>query len=377
VKVLITGAEGFIGKNLQAHLACREDLEIISFARNHDFIKLAKDISRADFIFHLAGVNRPKNAEEFASGNADLTRALCDLIKESGRNIPLIYSSSTQAIQDNLYGRSKLQAEEFLLELNNECGVPVHIFRLPNVFGKWCKPNYNSVVATFCYNIARDLPIQINDPAKILDLVYVDDLIKSFIELLDSPSRGCENVSFIEAKPSYQISVGELAGIIQSFKESRTSLVTDHVGAGITRALYATYVSYLPKASFTYDLKKYEDDRGAFVEFLKTKDSGQFSFFSAKPGVTRGGHYHHSKTEKFLVVQGAARFRFENILTGEARVLEISDAIPQVVETIPGWAHDITNVGEGDLLVILWANEIFDRQRPDTISFKFPQQSSA
>ncbi|MEH6671653.1 UDP-2-acetamido-2,6-beta-L-arabino-hexul-4-ose reductase [Halopseudomonas sp.] len=359
MKVLVTGTKGFVGRNLLAHLAERSDIEVRSFTRDDSSESLPSLVADVDFIFHLAGVNRPQDPIEFVSGNADLTRSLCDAVSASGRAIPLIYTSSIQAKRDNPYGASKKAAEQALLEL---CS-PVHIFRLPNVFGKWARPDYNSAVATFCHNIARGLPIQINDPQAPISLVYIDDVISCFVALMDGILEGH---AFMDVEPQYSITVGELAAQLERFRDSRQTLTTDAVGTGLARALYSTYLSYLPPENFTYTVPKHEDERGVFVEMLKTKDSGQFSFFTAHPGITRGGHYHHSKTEKFLVIKGDACFRFRHIVTGEFHELFTSGDEPVIVETVPGWTHDITNVGNDEMVAMLWANEIFDRERPDT-----------
>ena len=326
----------------------------------------------ADIVFHLAGVNRPQNPAEFQSGNADLTRQLADAVaqvaRESGRAVPVVYTSSTQADLDNSYGRSKREAEQVLFSLAEQHAVPAYVFRLPNVFGKWCRPNYNSVVATFCHNIARDLPIQVNDPAAPLTLVYVDDVLAQFVEIMAGRLPAPRPGEFANVTPQYQTTLGALAEQLQGFRRSRDSLTTDRVGQGLTRALYSTYVSYLPVEAFAYDVPAHRDPRGLFVEMLKTPDAGQFSFFTAHAGVTRGGHYHHSKTEKFLVIKGQARFRFRHMQTGQLHELHTSGEQPQIVETVPGWTHDITNVGPDEMVVMLWANEIFDPQRPDTFS---------
>jgi len=272
-----------------------------------------------------------------------------------------------QAVCDNPYGRSKLLAEDAVHALANKTGNPCVIFRLPGVFGKWCKPNYNSVAATFCYNIARDLPIWVSNPAANLQLVYVDDVITAFIAALEAPVLGLTQAN---VQPEYTITVGELATQIRAFRNYREALTIDRVGSGLIRALYATYVSYLPSEKFSYPAPKYADNRGIFVEMLKTPDSGQFSYFTAHPGVTRGGHYHHTKTEKFLVIKGEALFRFRHLLTNDLVELRTSGSTPQVVDTIPGWAHDITNVGNDEMVVMLWANENFDREHPDTFACK-------
>jgi UDP-2-acetamido-2,6-beta-L-arabino-hexul-4-ose reductase len=244
----------------------------------------------------------------------------------------------------------------------------VHIFRLPNVFGKWCKPNYNSAVATFCHNIARGLPIQVNDTAASVTLVYVDDVIARFVQLMDGADAATDAVGFATVAPQYSITVGELARQIQTFKDSRSTLVTERVGTGLVRALYATYVSYLPVEEFKYTVPQYADPRGVFAEMLKTPDCGEFSFFTAHPGITRGGHYHHTKTEKFLVIKGQARFKFRHMETGQVHELCTSGDVSTIVETVPGWTHDITNIGADEMVVMLWANEVFDRERPDTFT---------
>jgi len=363
MKVLITGASGFIGKNLAAHLRERADVEVLSFVRGDDPALLGGLVAEADCVFHLAGVNRPQNPEEFVSGNSDLTRIVCDAVAASSRKIPLVYTSSTQADQDNPYGRSKLDAESALSELARKNGNDVHIFRLPNVFGKWARPNYNSAVATFCHNIAHDLPIHIHDENASLTLVYVDDVVRHFIAIMDGR---ISKESAAVVQPVYSTTVGALAAQLRAFRESRSTLISEAVGEGLPRALYSTYLSYLPPESFTYEVPKYGDPRGVFVEMLKTKDSGQFSYFTAFPGITRGGHYHHSKTEKFLVIKGTASFRFRHIDSGEFYELQTTGDQPRIVETVPGWTHDITNIGNDELIVMLWANEIFDREHPDT-----------
>lgn len=365
MKVLITGAKGFIGKNLIAHLRERDDVEILCFTRGDDVSLLPALMREVDFVFHLAGVNRPQNPQEFQSGNTDLTQALCNAIKASNKPLPVVYTSSSQAEKDNPYGSSKRGAEEALLELAATSDAIVHLFRLPNVFGKWARPNYNSAVATFCHNITRDLSIQINDPQVRINLVYIDDVISHFIDVMDGKLAGAP---FVSVEPQYSIAIGELAKQLYSFRDSRKSMITEPVGTGLVRALCSTYLSYLPPERFTYEVPKHGDSRGVFVEMLKTKDSGQFSFFTAHPGITRGGHYHHSKTEKFLVIKGRASFRFRQIMTGEFYELFTMGENPQIVETVPGWAHDITNIGDEEMIVMLWANEIFDREQPDTFT---------
>ncbi len=366
-KILVTGANGFIGKNLVIRLKELPNVEVTSFTRDCGLNELTELASNADFIFHLAGVNRPTNVNEFNSINAGLTAILCDAIRRSERNIPLVLASSVQAELDNPYGQSKLAAESIVASLAHDGASTVHIYRLPGVFGKWSRPNYNSAVATFCHNIARDLPIRIDDPDAIMNLVYIDNVIDEFLMAMDRDNVGL-NINTIEK--TYSITVGALAQQIYAFKKSRTSLLTQHVGVGLIRALYSTYISYLPPEQFLYDLSKYEDDRGVFVEMLKTSDSGQFSFFTVHPGITRGSHYHHTKTEKFLIVKGSALMKFRNLVTGEISSIVVSADRPQVVDSIPGWAHDITNIGLEEAIIVLWANEIFDREHPDCIPCK-------
>ena len=370
MKVLITGAGGFVGKNLQLHLAERKDVEVVCFTREHSVAQLLGLLQGVDFVFHLAGVNRPQDPQEFVTGNVDLTQVLCKavgaLAVASGKKVPVVYTSSTQADRDNPYGLSKRGAESALFELRSEHGVPVHVFRLPNVFGKWCKPNYNSAVATFCHNVTRGLPIQVNDPATPVTLVYVDDVIERFMQLMDGADDCRVAAGFDAVTPQYRTTVGDLARLIQSFKDSRQTLMTERVGTGLVRALYATYVSYLPSERFAYTVPQYGDPRGVFAEMLKTPDCGQFSYFTAQPGVTRGGHYHHSKTEKFLVIRGQARFKFRHMQTGETHELLTNGDKAEVVETAPGWTHDITNIGSDEMIVMLWANEVFNRFNTDT-----------
>ena len=370
-QVLVTGPNGFIGQNLVMRLEEMHGFTILPFTREDDPSSLADLMAQVDTVIHLAGENRPKDDAAFVEVNIRLTEVLCDAVRaeynKTGRKVKLIFASSTQAELDNPYGVSKLAAEALVRDLAYDLGDPALIFRLPGVFGKWCRPNYNSVVATFCHNIARDLPIYVSDPRTTLKLVYIDDLVSRFIDIMSIPSA---DLLECRVKPEYVITLGELSDTIQSFRRSRETLMTDRCGTGLLRALYATYISYLPKEKFSYDLPQHGDPRGIFVEFLKTHDSGQFSFFTALPGVTRGGHYHHTKSEKFLVVKGEALFRFRHLITEEIVELHISSDNSMVVDTIPGWSHDVTNIGEDEMIVMLWASEIFDRDRPDTIMSK-------
>ena len=368
MKIGITGAEGFIGRNLVQRLSEMKNVEVLACTRKNTDIELENLVSKSDWIFHLAGINRPETEEEFVTGNIGLTQKLIKLLTEKNKKTTIVLSSSIQAELDNPYGQSKLGAENALIEYAENTGANTYIYRLPNVFGKWSRPNYNSVVSTFCNNILNDLPITINNPEANINLVYIDDVIDSFIALLQSEAADEDNYCKIETE--YNITVGNLAKQLKSFKESRENLIVEHVGAGLTRALYSTYISYMRPEQFSYVVPEYADERGKFAEIIKTKESGQFSFFTAKPGITRGGHYHHSKNEKFIVLSGEALFGFRHVQTNEYFEKKTSGDITEVVETIPGWSHDIKNIGDTELVVMLWANEIFDRELPDTIAAK-------
>lgn len=369
LKVLVTGANGFIGKNLIVRLNELSNIDVISFVRGDNPAVFPQLVSQVDAIFHLAAENRPIKESAFYDTNFQLTSLICKSIETfflaTGKHVPLILASSIQAELDNPYGRSKLLAENAVNLLANKTSNPCMIFRLPGVFGKWCKPNYNSVVATFCHNIACNLPVHIDKPSSIVRLAYIDDVVSSFLSTIEDPSPGCIQV---HVDPEYKITLYELSRQISSFGDCRTNLTVERVGTGFIRALYATYISYLPVSSFSYDLKKHDDSRGSFVEVLKTLDSGQLSYFTAYSGVTRGGHYHHTKSEKFLVLKGDALFRFRNLSTNKKVELRTSGNTPQIVDSIPGWTHDITNVGLDELIVMLWANEVFNSESPDTVA---------
>lgn len=366
MQVLVTGANGFIGKNLCLTLSENPEITILPITHESSYSDLAYAVRSSDWIFHLAGVNRPETENEFIEGNTEFTRRLCNQLIDSGKSTPIVFTSSIQASLDNPYGKSKRSAEDIILKYRQSTGADTFVYRLPNVFGKWCRPNYNSAVATFCYNIARGLPISIDNPDSELNLVYIDDIVQTFIDLFDKNGSS----KFLKVQPSYKTTVGDVASQLYAFSQSRKTLITEPVGTGLVRALYATYVSYLPPQAFAYDVPMHTDPRGTFVEMLKTHDSGQFSFFTAHPGATRGDHYHHTKTEKFLVIRGTAMFRFRHVDTKEEFNIEVSGEHSQVVETIPGWTHNITNIGNDEMIVMLWANEIFNRDNPDTIAQK-------
>ncbi|HRA30073.1 MAG TPA: NAD-dependent epimerase/dehydratase family protein [Acinetobacter johnsonii] len=362
MNILVTGSNGFIAKNLIQFLAEKPDLNVLAYHKQSTDEELQNAVLSADWIIHLAGVNRPQHEREFIDGNVNLTQKIASILAKADKTTPIILSSSIQADRDNAYGKSKLGGEQALEKLHGEQGNPVYICRLANVFGKWSRPNYNSAVATFCHNVANDLPLQINDANALIRLVYVDDVVESFWNIIN----GQKVEQVFQVEPEYQITVGDLAKVLNGFKVSRDTLITDRVGTGLTRALYSTYLSFLKPEQFDYSVPKYGDDRGVFVEMLKTPDAGQFSYFTAHPGITRGGHYHHTKTEKFLVIKGKALFKFKHVVSSEFYQLETHGDEPRIVETVPGWTHDITNIGDDEMVVMLWANEIFDRSKPDT-----------
>jgi len=364
--VLVTGAYGFIGKNLIVRLN-ELDIQVATYTRKNSTQDLEELIKGADCIVHLAGENRPKDEKDFDVVNVGLTASICDVVRSSGKNIPIILASSTQAEINNAYGKSKLDAEVAVKALEIDTGCPVYVYRLPGVFGKWCKPHYNSVVATFCHNISHDLPVQVNSPDLELSLIYIDDVVEEFIKVIQGVKGDKKELS---VRPEYKIKLGDLANQIKIFRESRDSLITERVGSGLVSKLYSTYLSYISPEQFAYSIPSYGDERGMFAEMLKTKDSGQFSFFTARPGVTRGGHYHHSKTEKFLVIQGEAKFGFRHVVSDETYEIVVTSKDLKIVETVPGWSHDITNIGAEEIIVMLWANEIFDPDNPDTITHK-------
>lgn len=376
IKIVVTGADGFIGRNLRTVLRERGYSNVIEITRSSTRSELDSALEKADCVFHLAGINRPDDLEEFVRGNSRLTVDLCESIRRAGRRTTLILASSTQAMLDNPYGRSKLAAEDAVQAFAATTRAPVRIFRLPNVFGKWARRNYNSAVATFCHNISRGIPITVNDTSSPLKLVYIDDVVEAFLSCLPAAAQAeiehpmASQETFQQVSPVYETTVGTLASIIHSFAESRKDHIIPQVGTGFLRALYSTYVSYLPTDSFSYAVNCHSDPRGVFVEMLKTPDCGQFSYFTAFPGVTRGEHYHHTKTEKFLVIKGSAHFGFRNIISNETHEIVVHGGEGRIVQTVPGWTHNITNIGTEEMVVMLWANEIFDRLKPDTIALK-------
>ena len=361
--VVVTGAGGFIGKNLCVRLAEDSGFDVRPIFSSSSREELEAALVGADSVVHLAGVNRPQDPAHFA-GNSDSVATLTSTLRRLNLKPKIILSSSIRALEATPYGESKLASEKVLEQFRNESGSSVVVMRLPNVFGKWARPDYNSAVATFCHNIARGLPIHVDNPAAPITLLYIDDLIVDIMTLLREEAPECLYTPTL----AYSTTVGEIVKSINDFHEGRRENRVYAVGDGLTRALYATYIATLPAEDFSYSIKMHVDPRGAFSEVLKTPASGQFSFLTAHPGVTRGGHYHHTKIEKFVVIRGEALFRFRHILSGEVIEIRTSGNQPTVVETIPGWTHDITNVGDDLMISLLWANEIFSPERPDTIA---------
>ena len=371
MKILVTGSNGFIGKNLVVALKRRADVEIIEYDLVSPPDLLLDGLAEADIIYHLAGVNRPERVEEFTEGNFDLTQQVCDNLRRLGRKPVLVLSSSTQAALENPYGLSKHQAEEAVFAFGRDVEAMIFVFRLHGVFGKWCRPNYNSVVATFCHNIARDLPIVISDPAREIELVYVDDVVHAFIGVLDGRLPVSDG-KYCMVEPTYRIALGALAETIRAFQDSRVSLILPYISDPFVRTLYSTNLSYLPADSFAYALTQRTDPRGELAELLKSPNIGQIFVSRTRPGITRGNHYHDTKVEKFVVLEGDAVIRFRSIRPEcreqRAEVIEypVSGREFRVVDIPPGYIHSIENVGKMDLIVLFWADEIFDQDIPDT-----------
>lgn len=363
MKVIITGSNGFIGKNLVSHIQEIPDIDIIRFDKDDSFDLIRDNIKDTSFVFHLAGVNRPKDSKEFYEGNFDLTKELVDLINESNPNCKLMISSSIQASLDNEYGKSKRLAEDYVRDnIKNS-----YIFRFHNVFGKWCKPNYNSVIATFCYNVARDLDIRVDDPNKELELIYIDDICYSLISLLksDMDSLECKDGIYY-INPRYKVTLGRIKELLNEFKRDMSSIYVPSTGNEFTKKLFATYVSYLPLEKDITSVNKHVDERGSFTELVRTIPSGQVSISFSKPGVVRGNHYHHTKMERFIVVKGKAKITFESVIDNTKKEFFVDDSDIQIVTIPVGYTHNIENIGNEEMILILWCNELFDDNKPDT-----------
>ena len=376
MNILVTGARGFVGRNLCAQLKNIRDGKARQYGDlsvgeiwEYDVDNTAEELDAwcrgADFVFNLAGVNRPQDPADFMKGNFGFASELLGALKRHGNTCPVMISSSTQAALDNAYGESKRAGEELMFSYSRETGAKVLVYRFPNVFGKWCRPNYNSAVATFCHNIAHGLPIQVNDPSVVMRLVYIDDVVEELVAAL--PGGEHRRGDYCEVPVAHEITLGGIAELLYSFREMRENLEVPNLGDAFTKKLYSTYLSYLPAEKFSYPLKMNRDARGSFTEIIRTADRGQFSVNVSKPGITKGQHWHHTKNEKFVVVGGHGLIELRKIGTGEKTSFEVSGERMEVVEMIPGYTHKIVNLSETeDLVTVMWANEAFDPGHPDT-----------
>ena len=377
VKVLVTGAHGFVGKNLCATLyniaagkdrshGIAADIEVFEYDLDTDPARLDTYCRDCDFVFHLAGVNRPRDPAEFMLGNFGFTSVLLDTLRRHGNNCPVMLSSSIQAALDNPYGQSKRAGEDLLLTYGKETGADVLVYRLPNVFGKWCRPNYNSAIATFCYNVSHDLPIQVNDRAIQLTLVYIDDVVDELVRALKGEAT--RDGDYCRVPVEHKATLGEIVDLIYAFHDQPATLLMPEIPCGsFAKKLYSTYLSYLPADNAIFDLKMNVDDRGSFTELLKTASCGQFSVNISKPGIIKGQHWHHTKWEFFMVVSGTGRVEQRKIGTDEVLTFDVSGERIQAVQMLPGYTHNIINLSDTqDLVTVMWANELFDPNKPDT-----------
>ncbi len=365
ITVLVTGSQGFIGKNLMEALSRQDDIKVQGFDVDDKISMLKSALKDTDIIYHLAGINRPEKEEDFETGNTGSTQTILSLLEDIHRTPAIVLSSSTQAELNNPYGISKRKAEDILFEYGKKTGASVYVYRLNNVFGKWCRPNYNSVVATFCYNIAHDLDIFISDKAQEVELVYIDDVVDSCLHILkDNPSALPRE--YLTVSPTYKISLGELAERIYQFRNIRKSLVIPDLADDFTKCLYATYLSYLDKNDFSYNLEKKIDARGSLVELIKSRHFGQIFVSKTHGGIVRGNHYHNTKTEKFCVIHGKALIRFRHILSDEVLSYHLSGDDIQIVDIPPGYTHSIENLSDEAMIVLFWADQIFNPENPDT-----------
>lgn len=377
MNILVTGAKGFVGRNLvsqlhnigsgkaKEHALSGKSLTVFEYDLDSDLSDLDSYCRQADFVFNLAGVNRPKDRTEFMEGNFGFASTLLSALKKHNNTCPVMISSSVQAALDNPYGESKRAGEQLLFDYGRETGAKVLVYRFPNVFGKWCRPNYNSAVATFCYNIARDLPIQVNDPDVVMNLVYVDDVVDELVAALNGEEH--RTGDYCEVPVMHTITLGGIVELITGFKDMHTDLSVPDLGDAFTKKLYSTYLSYLPEEKFIYPLKMNVDERGSFTEIIRTSDRGQFSVNISKPGITKGQHWHHTKNEKFVVVSGHGLIQLRKIGSEEIIEFEVSGDRMEAVEMIPGYTHNIINLSERENLVtVMWCNECFDSRKPDT-----------
>ncbi|HII4499406.1 TPA: NAD-dependent epimerase/dehydratase family protein [Clostridium perfringens] len=376
MKILVTGAKGFVGRNLVESLKSIRDgrdktkvlvvdeiFEYDSDSKEEELVSYTKD---CDVVVHLAGVNRPENPSEFYEGNKGFTETLCNYLRVNGNKAPIIVSSSIQVGLDNDYAKSKKQGEDLMLNFGIDNGNPVFIYRFANLFGKWCRPNYNSVTATWCYNIARGLDIHVNDPSVELPLVYIDDVVNELIECMIGNPTYDQVGGFYTVLPIYKVTLEKMKNLLLSFKDSRINLEIPNQKDEFTKKLYATYLSYLPKNEFSYPLKMNIDKRGSFTEFIRTHEYGQVSINISHPGITKGEHWHHTKNEKFLVVSGEGIIQFRDIRNDEIIEYHVSGERLEVIDIPTGYTHNIVNIGNKDMITVIWANEVFNPDLPDT-----------
>jgi len=364
MNILVTGANGFVGKNLVATLKQNDEYTILPYTRNSSENELNEYTQKADFVFHLAGVNRPENEEEFKEGNTDFTATLLNKLVEKNNKAPILITSTIQAELDNPYGKSKKAAEDLIFEYGRKNNVKTFVYRLPNLFGKWSKPNYNTVIATFCHKVARDEEITVNDPNVELTLAYIDDVIEEFMDALND--KGTKTGDYYEVPVTYTKKLGHIADLIQSFKETRKNRFIPNMNDSFTKKLYSTYLNFLPEDDFSYPLVMHEDERGHFTEFVKSEHAGQVSINVSKPGIEKGDHWHHTKNEKFLVVSGKGVIKFRDPHSDKVIEYNVSGEKLEVVDIPTGYTHSIVNVGETDMVTVMWVNEPFDPANPGT-----------
>lgn len=364
MKILVTGANGFVGKNLICQLINLGYKDIYKFDKENTINELEKYTQDCDFIFHLAGVNRPKEEKEFMEGNFGFTSNLLELLKKNKNKCPIVLSSSIQAQLTNPYGISKKAGEDLLFKYGLKNDVKIFVYRFPNIYGKWCKPNYNSAIATFCNNIARDKDIVVNDPEVLMTVVYIDDVVNELINCLNGKQTMKEEFCVVPIED--KVKLGKLVELIKSFKTSRETKSVPYLSSHLEKCLYSTYLSYLPKDKFAYSLKMNKDERGSFTEIIRTEDRGQFSVNISKPNITKGNHWHNTKNEKFLVVKGHCIIKFRRIDDNEVITYDVSDEELKVVDIPCGYTHNITNVGNCDSITFMWCNECYDPKNPDT-----------
>ncbi|MCL2151840.1 MAG: capsular polysaccharide biosynthesis protein CapF [Oscillospiraceae bacterium] len=364
MNILVTGAKGFLGKNLISTLENNFNYNVYQYDVDCEPAVLDKYAAKCSFVFHLAGVNRPKDESEFIEGNVRFTEKLTESLKKNNNKSPILVSSSIQAALDNPYGKSKKASEQIISRYSEATGAPAYIYRITNVFGKWCRPNYNSVIATFCHNIARDLPITINDPQTEMNLVYIDDVITEFVNAIEGVVS--YNGEFCTVKPIHTMKLGDIASLIKSFHDSRKTIQVPNLSDKFTKKLYSTYLSYLPHDKFSYPLKMNIDSRGSFTEFIRTPERGQLSVNVSRAGIVKGNHWHHTKNEKFLVVSGEGIIRFRQVDSDDILEYRVNGKDHLVLDIPPGYTHNIENTGRVDMVTVMWANECFDPENPDT-----------